>query len=212
MRRSRAGAVLRTLLLLAAGSWLLCILSIVAWSQRKLNENADAIVVLGAAQYAGRPSPVLKARLDHAIGLWKDGKASQLLVAGGRHPGDVLSEAAASRRYVLRKGVPDSVLILEDAGRTTLASLRRTAVLLAEHRTDADSGPIRVLLVSDPFHMLRLELLSRMHGLDPVPSPTRSSPISRNRTVALEYVLRESIAIPTDILLTVWLGIFPDTE
>jgi uncharacterized SAM-binding protein YcdF (DUF218 family) len=190
--------------------WLLCLLGIVAWSQRKVGKKADVIVVLGAAQYAGRPSPVLRARLDHAVRLWKDGRASQMLLTGGRHPGDVISEAAASRKYVLRRGVPDSALILEDAGRTTLASMRGAARLLAAHTHKNDSSPHSVLLVSDPFHMLRLDLLARMHGLQPLPSPTRTSPISANRTVALEYVLRESLAIPTDVLLSAWLRIVPE--
>lgn len=201
---------LRSLVLLVTAAWLLCLLGIVAWSQRKVTRKADVIVVLGAAQYSGRPSPVLRARLDHAVRLWKDGQASQMLLTGGRHPGDVISEAAASRRYVLRRGVPDSALILEDAGRTTLASMRGAARLLAAHTHEGDSVPHSVLLVSDPFHMLRLDLLARMHGLKPLPSPTRTSPISANRTVAMEYVLRESIAIPADVLLSAWLRMVPE--
>ena len=200
---------LRSLLLLMTAGWLLCLLGIVAWSQRKVGSKADVIVVLGAAQYAGRPSPVLRARLDHAVRLWKDGRASQMLLTGGRHPGDLISEAAASRKYVLRRGVPDSALIMEDAGRTTLASMRGAARLLAAHTHEDDSLPHSVLLVSDPFHMLRLDLLARLHGLRPLPSPTRTSPISANRTVALEYVLRESIAIPADVLLSAWLRMVP---
>jgi uncharacterized SAM-binding protein YcdF (DUF218 family) len=62
----------------------------------------------------------------------------------------------------------------------------------------------RVLLVSDPFHMLRLDVLARLHGLTPLPSPTRTSPISAKRAIALEYMLRESIALPTDVLLMLW--------
>jgi uncharacterized SAM-binding protein YcdF (DUF218 family) len=201
--------LLRSLLLLAAGIWLLCLLAIVAWSQREVTTSADVIVVLGAAQYAGRPSPVLRARLDHAIRLWKEGRASQMVLTGGRHPGDVLSEAAASRRYVLRRGVPDSALILEDAGRTTIASIRGAARLLAEHADAEERGPRRVLLVSDPFHMLRLDILARLNGMQPIPSPTRSSPISANRTVALEYVLRESLAIPADVLISAWYRLVP---
>lgn len=207
---ARSLRVVRSLVLLATAGWLLCLLAIVAWSQRKESAKADVIVVLGAAQYAGRPSPVLRARLDHAIRLWKDGRASQMLLTGGRHPGDILSEAAASRRYVLRRGIPDSVLILEDAGRTTLASMRGAARILATHTLADDSLQHTVLLVSDPFHMLRLDLLARVHGLHPLPSPTRTSPISANRSVALEYVLRESIAIPADMLLSVWLRFSPE--
>jgi uncharacterized SAM-binding protein YcdF (DUF218 family) len=112
----------------------------------------------------------------------------------------VLSEAAASRRYVLKYGVPDSALLLEDEGRTTLASMRGAARILSRH-VDRH-GNARVLLVSDPFHMLRLDLLARMNGMDPIPSPTKSSPISARRFIALEYVLRESVAIPIDVALS----------
>jgi hypothetical protein len=103
-------------------------------------------------------------------------------------------------------------MLLESAGRTSLASIQGAAQLLV-HRRDSLAGPSpvstaatppRVLLVSDPFHMLRLEILARLHGLTPLPSPTRTSPISANRAV-LEYMLRESVALPTDLVLMLWL-------
>ncbi len=201
--------LLRFMLLLAGAGWLLCLLAIVAWSQRETTENADVIVVLGAAHYGGRPSPVLKARLDHAVRLWKDGRAPKMVLTGGRHPGDKESEAEAGRRYVMRRGVPESALLLELEGRTTFASIRSvSAILDAQLQTESQSKH-KVLLVSDPFHMLRLELLARLYGLSPIPSPTRTSPISANRTVALEYVLRESIAVPTDMMLGAWLRVSP---
>jgi uncharacterized SAM-binding protein YcdF (DUF218 family) len=183
-------------------AWTLCLLAIIGWSTRDAAGPADAIIVLGAAQYSGRPSPVLRARLDHALQLWREKRSPRVVLTGGRREGDQISEAAAGRRYLVRRGVPSASIKLEALGRTSLASMHGAAALLRL----GDSLPPRprVILVSDPFHMLRLELLARMHGLAPLPSPTRTSPISANRTVAIEYILRESVAVPTDILLSAW--------
>lgn len=199
-------------------AWLLCLGAIVYWSRGSAAGPADAIVVLGAAQYGGRPSPVLRARLDHALGLWRADRAPWMVLTGGRRPGDLISEAAAGRRYLVRRGVPNQVIMLEPAGRTSLASMQGASALLIALRDSLTSAPPqkgkparaplaerpRVLLVSDPFHMLRLDLLARLHGLQPMLSPTRTSPISANRAV-LEYMVRESIALPTDLALMFWL-------
>jgi len=135
-------------------------------------------------------SPVLKARLDHAVGLWQRGLAPHLVLTGGVGEGDVMSEAAASRRYVMKLGVPDSALVLEHEGRTTRESLRNAAMLLRA------KGWTRVILVSDPFHMLRLRVLASRYGLSPRLSPTRTSPISTHITSALGYAFSESIKAP----------------
>lgn len=192
--------------------WVLCVAVIFGWSRRAAEGHAEAIVVLGAAQYGGRPSPVLRARLDHALALWKSNRADRIVLTGGRRPGDLISEAAAGRRYLVRRGVPTYAMLLEPAGRTSLASMEGAAQLLKGWRDSLpanvrDTMPSRpsVLLVSDPFHMLRLDVIARLHGLRPLPSPTRTSPISANRAVAIEYMLRESIALPTDVALKCWL-------
>ncbi len=194
--------------MLALTTWLACLSAILLWSRKSSTENADAIVVLGAAQYSGRPSPVLRARLDHALSLWKDRRAPRIVFTGGRREGDLISEAAAGRRFVMRRGVPSRAILLEGSGRTSLASIHGAAVLLKARgdtlRTPMAERP-RVLLVSDPFHMLRLDILARMHGLTPLLSPTRTSPISAKRAIAWEYMLRESIALPTDVALLLWL-------
>lgn len=203
--------VTRALVVLVV-SWLLTLLCIAGWSRRSSTERADAIIVLGAAQYGGRPSPVLKSRLDHALGLYKAERAPRVVLTGGRRPGDLISEAAAGRRYLLRRGIPNEAMMLEPAGRTSLASVYGAAQLLTARRdsmagSKADPTTLAkptVLLVSDPFHMLRLEILARLQGLTPLPSPTRTSPISANRAV-LEYMLRESVALPTDLALMMWL-------
>lgn len=182
--------------LLVGGTWLLSVGSVVATALRDdaPNGRADAIVVLGAAHYAGRPSPVLKARLDHAVALWRRGVAPRLVLTGGVGTGDVMSEAAAGRRYVLRLGVPDSALVLEHDGRTTRASLYNAAQLLAAH------GWRRVVLVSDPPHMLRVAILARRFGLEPLTSPTRLGPMGERTVGPADYVLSESMKAPAAFL------------
>jgi uncharacterized SAM-binding protein YcdF (DUF218 family) len=206
--RRGVGRMIRRLLVVATAGWLATVAAIFAWSLRSSDESADAIIVMGAAQYGGKPSPVLRARLDQAMTLWNGRRAPRLVFTGGRREGDQISEAAAGRRFAIRRGVPPQAIMLEAAGRTTLASMHGAAVLLALHRDSVTPRPTarpRVLLVSDPFHMLRLDVLARLHGLTPLPSPTRTSPISANRSVALEYMLRESFALPADVVLLLWL-------
>jgi uncharacterized SAM-binding protein YcdF (DUF218 family) len=195
MSRSIARTVFTYATLGALSAWLLCFLSVIAWGARDMARPSDAIVVLGAAQYAGRPSPVLKARLDHAVGLWKRGIAARLVLTGGRGVGDTISEAEVGRRYVMKAGVADSAILLETEGRTTSASLSAVADIMNEMPLD------RALLVSDPFHMLRLQIVSGRLGVESVTSPTRTSPISANRLEALAYIISESIKVPATIVL-----------
>jgi uncharacterized SAM-binding protein YcdF (DUF218 family) len=189
----------RRFLALAVFGWAVTVALVWSWSRRDDAGNtsdrlADAIIVLGAAQYAGRPSPVLQARLDHALSLYKRGLSPYVVLTGGRGDGDTQSEAGAGRRYLTLRGIPARALLWEDEGRTTFASMQHAADTLS--RIDATT----VLLVSDPFHMLRLSMLARLHGLTPKVSPTRTSPISRNPLLEFEYAVRESFAVPADLL------------
>jgi uncharacterized SAM-binding protein YcdF (DUF218 family) len=170
--------------------WLFSLAGVLVVGARDAAEPSDVIVVLGAAQYAGRPSPVLRARLDHAASLWRQGYAPWLIVTGGMGRGDTTSEAAAGRRYLVRQGIPDSAILLESQGKTTEASVRAVAKIMRERKLQ------RAILVSDPFHMLRLAILGKRHGLRYATSPTRTSPISASPVRALEYVLGESIKVP----------------
>ena len=189
-RRRLHGRLLGAVALLIIAMWTVTVVEIVLTGRRDEARPARAIVVLGAAQYVGRPSPVLRARLDHAITLWRGGLAPRLIVTGGRGDGDTTSEAAVSRRYALRRGVPDSAIVLENTGRTTRESLRGVAAIMSDQ-------PNRdVILVSDPFHMLRLAILARRFGLEPITSPTRTSPISQRREQSWRYVLNESLKVP----------------
>ncbi len=170
-------------------------LAVLLTGRRDEARPADAIVVLGAAQYEGRPSPVLRARLDHALDLYRRGLAPVVIVTGGVGVGDTTSEARVSRNYLAKHGVPDGAIMMEARGLTTSQSLHTV-------RTMLDGLPGRsVLLVSDPFHMLRLSILADRLGMQPYTSPTRTSPIAASRMQQLRYVLAESVKVPMVMLL-----------
>ena len=170
--------------------WLISAAAVLVWSSRDEARPAQAIVVLGAAQYAGKPSPVLRARLDHALDLWNRHLASLLILTGGTGSGDTTSEAAVGRKYAKKHGVPDSAILVENEGRTTSESMRAVAGMLEVR------GLQSALLVSDPFHMLRLRILARRFGFTPYTSPTRTSPISPNREERWKYIFSESLKAP----------------
>ena len=155
----------------------------------------DAIVVLGAAQYDGRPSPVLRARLDHAVELYLNGTAPILLMTGGRAPGDRLSEADVARRYAVRSGVPESAVLSEETGHDTLSSLRNAAAVLRQQ------GLQRALFVSDRTHMLRVLRIATDLGITAYGSPTRTSPVDRDDVARAEAVVRELAALAVYLLL-----------
>ncbi len=125
---------------------------------------------MGAAQYDGRPSPVLQARLDHGIALHRAGLAPILVVTGGKAVADRTTEAEAARRYVIERGVDPNAIMVEDRSRTTLESIRNLAPMLRER------GVADVLFVSDRTHMLRVLRIARDERLRAWGSPTRTSP------------------------------------
>jgi uncharacterized SAM-binding protein YcdF (DUF218 family) len=174
--------------------WVISASAVLIWSARDEARPAQAIVVLGAAQYAGRPSPVLRARLDHALGLWKRDLASLLILTGGTGTGDTTSEAAVGRTYAKKRGVPDTLILVENEGRTTSESMKAVAGMLEVR------GLHTALLVSDPFHMLRLRILARRFGFTPYTSPTRTSPIEPNREQRWKYIFSESVKAPLAFL------------
>jgi uncharacterized SAM-binding protein YcdF (DUF218 family) len=143
------------------------------WHSARTDEArpADAIVVLGAAQYDGRPSPVLAARLDHALELWQQGYAPTIVVTGGKREGDRFTEATASADYLIARGVPDKAILREVQGTSTWESLAATARILRNRGLES------VLVVSDPYHSLRARETARELGLDAHSSPTLTSPV-----------------------------------
>lgn len=182
--------ILTVMVVTAFALWIISAAAVLIWSSRDEARPAQAIVVLGAAQYAGKPSPVLRARLDHALNLWNRHLASLLILTGGTGSGDTTSEAAVGRTYAKKHGVPDSAIIVESEGRTTSESMKAVAGMLEVR------GLQSALLVSDPFHMLRLRILARRFGFTPYTSPTRTSPISPNREERWKYIFSESLKAP----------------
>jgi uncharacterized SAM-binding protein YcdF (DUF218 family) len=150
-------------------------------------QEAEAIVVLGAAQYNGRPSPILRARLDHAYDLYAKKLAPLVVVTGGKQPGDRFTEATASAEYLIGKGVPDEDILREVDGRSSWESLAAASEFLKAR------GIHRVLLVSDPFHSYRIQAIASELGLEGHTSPTRTSPITG--TSSTRHLLRETAAV-----------------
>jgi uncharacterized SAM-binding protein YcdF (DUF218 family) len=193
-RRSFRAKLALALIAAAVLAWGASLASVLVWGQMDQAKPVGAIVVLGAAQYVGRPSPVLRARLDHAIGLWKRRIAPVLIVTGGRGEGDTTTEAAVSQRYARQRGVPISAILLETEGRTTSQSMAGVAALMKSQ------GRKDVILVSDPFHMFRLIILARRHGLEPYASATPTSPIAASRAERWKYTVGESFKAPLAFL------------
>lgn len=146
---------------------------------------ADAALVLGAAVDGATPSPVLVERLRHAATLLAQGRAGRILVTGGRSPEDRLSEAEASRDWLIGTGVRSQAILIEDRSRTTIENLAFSAPILA------GNGLHSVLIVSDPLHLRRALLIARRLGLAAAPSPTPSSRYRSWRT-QLQFLARET--------------------
>ena len=151
----------------------------------------DAIVVLGVAQYDGRPSPQLQARLDHALALWQEGLSPLVITTGGNQPGDRFTEAETSANYLMEGlmsvAVPAESIVQENSGSTTRESL------IAVHNIMQDRGLHSVLIVTDPYHSLRSRLIAQDLGLVAYVSPTRTSPL-RGASAVSRHV-REALGV-----------------
>ena len=179
--RRLVGLVLLAVLLLLGGT-----ASRVWWVARQdTRPVSDAIVVLGASQFDGRPSAVFRARLDHAKALYDAGVAPVVVTVGGGAPGDRTTEGAAGASYLSRQGVR-TVAVGE--GRDTLQSLQ------ALDRVYAERGWRTAVLVTDPWHSLRARRMATDLGLDAETSPTRSGPAVQTRGTELRYIARETAA------------------
>jgi uncharacterized SAM-binding protein YcdF (DUF218 family) len=147
------------------------------WQVRSVGQSdqagpVDAIVVMGAAQYDGRPSPQLAARLDHAVDLWNQGLAPTVITTGGNLPGDRFTEAEASSSYLVERGVPTEAILLENSGSTSYESLESVGDMMAMRGLDT------VLIVTDPYHALRSRLIAEELGMTSYVSPTPYSVVS----------------------------------
>jgi len=149
--------------------------------------KADAIVVMGAAQYDGRPSPQLAARLDHALLLFNEGRAPLIAVTGGKRLGDRYTEAEASRRYLVARGVDEAAILAETSGASTWQSVANLSPVLNKE------GLRTVLVVTDRYHVQRTVLSLREVGFEASGSATRTSPVTGAR--ALAHAVEESVGV-----------------
>ena len=178
----------------AVGLYLLSFATVLGVSRLDQRYEADAIVILGAAQYDGRPSPVLQARLDHGAKLYAEGWAELLVVTGGIVVGDRMSEATAGQRYLVGLGIPPEAVVVQAEGHNTTGSMDAVADWLR------GEGRERVILVSDPFHLARLRLEASRLGLTAWTSPTGTSPISSSFRTELNYLMAEAAKLPVLII------------
>ena len=193
-RRWRPLAWLGWLLVLLA-LWLASVAGwIVTAGQRDQAAPADAIIVLGAAAYDTRPSPVFEERIRHGLDLYRRGYAPVLLFTGGYGNGARFAESQVARRYALRHEVPDSAILIESRSRNTQENLEQARALMQQH------GLHRVIVVSDPLHMSRALRLSRQLGIDALGSPT---PSTRFRTIHTQwrFLLQEVYFFHRDLVV-----------
>ena len=167
-------------LVMLALVWLGGVAAYIIWvGQRDDATPADAIIVLGAAAYDAKPSPVFEERIRHGIDLYKRGLAPTLIFTGGYGgTGARFSESQVARRYALRQGVPEKAILIESLSRNTHDNLRQARALMQQHKLHS------VIIVSDPLHMARALRISRDLGIRSVGSPT---PTSRFRSFATRW-------------------------
>lgn len=182
-------------LALLIAAWGSVVLAVVLAGAADQAGPADAIAVLGAAQYNGRPSPVFRARLDHAATLYRRGLAPAVLVTGGTGAGDTLSEAEVGRRYLVALGLPAQATVALPAGADTYASVAEIGGWFSGR------GNRRVVLVSDAFHLLRLRIIAGRLGLAPLTSPAPASPIRSSARRNAAYFAAEGFKVPLTWLL-----------
>ncbi|MGH8776129.1 MAG: YdcF family protein [Jiangellaceae bacterium] len=183
VRRVVVGSVLLALL------WVVSVPVRIWWDARQEDHRvSDAIVVLGAAQYGGRPSPALEARLRKAQSLWDEDVAPVIVTVGGSAAGDVTTEAEAGRDWLNTQGVPGDAVVAVPEGDNTQSSLDAVDEVFDDH------GWQTAVLVTDPWHTFRSKALADAAGIDAVAAPARSGPSVQTREVQLRYILRESLA------------------
>ncbi|HEX6472800.1 MAG TPA: YdcF family protein [Streptosporangiaceae bacterium] len=155
-------------------------------ARQDAHPRSDAIIVLGAAQYNGRPSPTLEWRLVHALKLYNEGVAPAIVTVGGKRPGDNYTEAAASRQWLAKHGVPESKVVEVSTGYDTLTSLE------AIGRRYRDLRWHSAVIVTDPWHSLRSQAMASDNGIKAAVSPTRSGPSVQTRDTQFHYIVRET--------------------
>ncbi|HEY3264691.1 MAG TPA: YdcF family protein [Actinomycetota bacterium] len=193
MRALRRHPLLAAVVLLALAAIAVVVVTAVAvWTEAHHDDasridHVDVIVVLGAAQYDGTPSPVFAGRLEHAQLLYEEGRADTVIVLGGSQPGDISTEAEAGRDYLVAHGLPSDAVVAEPVGNSSYESLRGAAAFMHAHDLRT------AFLVSDPWHNLRVEKMASDLGIGGYASATWHSAARTEETRVSGYV-RETFA------------------
>lgn len=186
--RTFIARVLILLLVLAVG-WIASVALRVWWVARGDDRShTDAIVVLGASQYDGDPSPVFAGRLDHVTELYQEGVAPAVVTVGSNMPGDRFTEAGSGRQYLVDAGVPGRAIESLPFGRDTWRSLQ------AVQKLADDRGWNTFTLVTDPWHEFRTREMAEALGMRVTTSPTRTGPIVQERITEVRSIVRETAA------------------
>ncbi|WP_432421146.1 YdcF family protein [Nocardia cyriacigeorgica] len=161
------------------------------WQVARIDDysKADAIVVLGAAQYSGTPSSVFEARLDQAYDLFEAGVAPRVITVGGKQEGDLYTEAASGKNYLMERGIPADRILAVETGSDTLRSVEAVATAMRAREMSS------AVLVSDPWHSLRTRTMARDAGLDAWTAPTRTGPAVYTRESQAHGIFRETFAL-----------------
>jgi len=177
-------------LLLVAAVVIVGVTAFKIWSVAREDHRAkvDAIVVLGASQFDGRPSSVFKARLEHAATLLRAGVAPRVITLGGSRPADRFTEAAAGARYLVQQGLPAGKLLAVGQGNDTLQSVTALGVVMRQHHWRS------AVLVTDPWHEARSRRMASDKGIIAITSPARGGPAVATRGTEARYVARETAA------------------
>ncbi|MEM7799071.1 MAG: YdcF family protein [Chloroflexota bacterium] len=177
--------------------WGIITWQVVSFAERDETREADAAVVLGAGVVRGRPSSVLRARIDHAINLFEDGYVDYLIFTGGVGRNDTLSEAEVSRQYAISRGIPEDKILIEESSTNTIENLSNA------YRVGGSAGIDDYLIVSTPYHMRRAIWITRDIGMEAYSSPTRSIRW-RSDTTRRAAIVQETISM--------WVHIFRQTQ
>ncbi|GAB3205035.1 YdcF family protein [Marinactinospora thermotolerans] len=188
-RRPPVGRILALVLAIAValpcGTW--------AWVWYTARQDdrpvSDAIIVLGASQYNGRPSPIFEARLAHASELYAEGVAPTVVTVGGNQPGDNFTEAGSGRDWLIRHGVPGERIVAVDRGSDTLQSIDAVSGVFQQN------GWTTAVIVTDPWHSLRSRIMAEDFGIEAATSPARSGPAVQERRTQLWYITRETASL-----------------
>lgn len=161
-------------------------LSVYTFSLENDEDKSDAAIVLGAAAWNGKPSPVLKERINHAIELYEEGKVEYIIFTGGTAEGEVKSEALTSKEYAVEQGVDEDHIIIEEKSMVTKENIEYALEAVEQQGYDFDS----YILVSDPLHMKRSVYLAEQHHITVHSSPTQTSAFQSMET-KLPFFMKE---------------------